>query len=304
MAMTDLTNPIYNDETAARLHLEAIRWRDGAFCPYCGSVGCKPLGGESMGDGWYHCVDCRKKFTVRVGTIYERSHIALYKWVLATHLMCASKKGISAHQLHRMLGITYKSAWFMAHRIREAMQSNGSQIGGEGKVVEMDETYVGGKAKNRKNHVPPKTAVAALVERNGEVRAQKARKLSTANLNTIVIQHANRRSTLMTDESKSYIGIGDLYAGHETVNHKEQEYARGEWHTNTVEGFFSILKRSVIGTFHHVEEPHLDRYVTEFAFRYNTRKITDDERAVRLIQGVEGKRLTYRRINEQGRARA
>jgi transposase-like protein len=295
--MTDLTAPIYTNEEAARKHLEAIRWPNGVTCPLCGSVGAKALGGASMGAGWFHCVDCRRKFTVRTGSIYERSHIALNKWVLATHLMCASKKGISAHQLHRMLGITYKSAWFMAHRIREAMIGTPSKIGGEGKMVEMDETFVGGKAKNRKGYVPPKTAVVALVERDGEVRAQKDKKVTSKTLNEVVIKNADRKSHLMTDESKAYIGVGQLYADHSTVNHQKRQYAVDGKHTNTVEGFFSLLKRGVVGTFHHIEEPHIDRYVTEFSFRYNTRKITDDERAVKAIEGAAGKRITYRRAH-------
>src|SRR5262245_56735855 len=175
--MTDLLNPIFTDETAARKHLEAIRWPDGPVCPYCGTLDeTTALGGRSMGEGWYHCNACRKKYTVRVGSVYEPSHIPLHKWVMATHLMCASKKGISAHQLHRMLGITYKSAWFMAHRIREAMKpSTKEPMGGAGKVVEADETYIGrksGKAGRKvRRGYQHKLAVVTLVERNGMARS-------------------------------------------------------------------------------------------------------------------------------------
>ncbi|MEQ9447289.1 MAG: IS1595 family transposase, partial [Rhodospirillaceae bacterium] len=174
--MTNITDPIFQDETKAREFLEAQRWPDGAFCPFCGQTDTvKALGGKSMGDGWYHCKDCRKKFTVRVGTLYERSHVPLHKWLLATHLLCASKKGMSAHLLHRMLGVTYKTAWFMAHRIREGMRGTdgGGPMGGDNQVVEADETFIGGKAKNAKRGapVPKKEAVFSLVERDGRVRS-------------------------------------------------------------------------------------------------------------------------------------
>lgn len=299
--MTDLSNPIFHDEDAARRHLEAIRWPDGATCPYCGTVDqVKPLGGKSMGPGWYHCGACRQKFTVRVGTLYERSKIPLHKWVLATHLMCASKKGISAHQLHRMLGITYKSAWFMAHRIREAMrESEPGPIGGENKVVEADETYVGGKAKNRayRKTPPKKNAVVSLVEREGKVRSQHIAKVDAKTLRPVLVTQIDRASALMTDEAPLYRGIGREFASHGTVNHSADEYVRlgGFMHTNTAENYFSILKRGINGVYQHVSEAHLSRYVAEFDFRYNNRKITDAERAAEALKGIEGKRLTYRR---------
>jgi len=218
--------------------------------------------------------------------------------VLGFHLMAASKKGMSAHQLGRMLGITYKSAWFMAHRIREAMvEKNPGPLGGENKVVEADETYVGGKAKNRAYKAPPrKEAVVSLVERGGEVRSVHVPKVTAATLRPILVTMASRKSYLMTDESTVYPKIGAEFAGHESVNHSAQEYVRmgGFVHTNTVEGYFSIFKRGIYGTFHHVSEAHLHRYLGEFDFRYNNRKVTDAERAAFAVRGAEGKRLTYR----------
>ncbi|MBI2255277.1 MAG: IS1595 family transposase [Proteobacteria bacterium] len=310
--MTDLTNPIYNDETAAREHLEAIRWVDGVSCPLCGGLDrVKALGGTSMGDGWYHCGDCRRKFTVRTGTIYERSHIPLYKWVLATHLMSASKKGMSAHQLHRMLGITYKSAWFMAMRIREAMRplNSSEPMGGSGKVVEADETYIGGKETNK--HVSKrkrgnlggkgKEVAFALVERGGKVRSFHVADVTGKTLRPILVTQISRDTTLITDEAGQYRNVGKEFADHQKVNHGIDEYVRGEAHTNTVEGYFSILKRSINGTYHHVSSEHLKRYLGEFDFRYNTRaslNIDDNMRAIEAIKGAEGKRLTYRRTNQ------
>ncbi len=290
--MTDLTNPIYNDETAARKHLEAIRWADGVSCPFCGGLDkVSELGGKAA-DGWYHCGDCRKKFTVRVGSVYERSHIPLHKWVLATHLMTASKKGISAHQLHRMLGITYKSAWFMAHRIREAMRpiNPTEPMGGKGKIVEADETYIGGKEKNK--HVGQR-------KRGGKVRSFHVADVSAKTLRPVLVQQISRKSSLMTDDAGQYRHMGEEFFRHEVVNHGINEYVRGNAHTNTIEGYFSILKRGIVGT-HHVSAEHLKRYLGEFDFRYNHRaalKVDDDTRAIEAIKGAEGKRLTYRRTN-------
>ena len=299
----NITDPIYHDEDTAREHLESVRWPDGAVCPFCEKQdSVKTLGGKSMGPGWYHCGDCRKKFTVRVGTVYERSKIPLHKWILATHLLCSSKKGMSAHQLHRMLGITYKSAWFMTHRIREAMRPNENEdsggMGGENKVVEADETYVGGKAKNRAYKVPPKKEpVVALVEREGNVRSFHVPNVTAKNLRPVLVTQIERKSFLMTDESPVYKKTGKEFAGHGTVNHSIDEYVRhgGFMHTNTVEGYFSILKRGIVGVYHHVSQQHLKRYLGEFDFRYNTRKNTDSERAIEALKGIVGKRLTYRR---------
>ena len=306
--MTDLTSPIYNDETAARKHLESIRWADGVVCPYCGCLRAAEIGGEkALGDGWYHCPDCRKKFTVRVGTVYERSHIPLHKWVLATHLMSASKKGISAHQLHRMLGITYKSAWFMAMRIREAMAPYTTEpMGGSGKTVEIDETYVGGREKNKHKRARKKENIGgtgkqiafSLVERGGKVRSHHVANVKASTLRPILQEQIHAESTVMSDEGGAR--LAKEFEKHATVNHSIGEYVRGEVTTNTVEGYFSILKRGITGTYHHVSSAHLKRYLAEFDFRYNERialKVTDDERAVKAIKGAEGKRLTYRRTD-------
>jgi transposase-like protein len=302
----DLTNPIFTDPEAARKHFEAIRWPDGAHCPYCGVAGDRiaALGGTSMGPGWYHCKDCRKKFTAAVGTIYERSHVPLTKWLLATHLMCASKKAMSAHQLHRMIGLPYKTAWFMAHRIREGMRVlSPTPMGGDGKTVEADETYIGGKEKNK--HRSKRTSVVggvgkeiafALVERRGKVRTMHVPKVDAATLRPILVAQIDRKSFLVTDDAGQYRHMHRDFDRHEVVNHGIEEYVRGDAHTNTVESYFAILKRGITGTYHHVSQQHLKRYLGEFDFRYNERtalEVTDAERTVKAIKGVIGKRLTY-----------
>lgn len=306
--MCDLTNPIYNDENKAREHLEAIRWPDGAYCPYCASQSkVKRLGGKSMGPGWYHCGDCRKKFTVRVGTVYERSKVSLGKWILATHLLAASKKGMSAHQLHRMLGVTYKTAWFMCHRIREAMKDdNPGPMGGGGKSVEADETYFGKTdlAKRLNKQFPDrkkrrgldKLKVMALVERDGEIRSFKVDRVNSSTVQDVLFRNVDRKSDLLTDEANYYKASGEEYASHKTVNHGRKEYARGFGiHVNTLEGYFGLFKRGMKGVYQHCGEKHLQRYLCEFDFRYNNRDITDAERRDKALQGIEGKRLTYRR---------
>ncbi len=296
-----LTDPIFTDEDKARAYLEATRWPDHVHCPFCGeheTVKALPPKG-SMGKGWYHCRACRKKFTVRVGTLYERSHVPLNKWLLATYLLCSSKKGISAHQLHRTLGVTYKTAWFMAHRIREGMREfKPGPLGGQNKTVEVDETYVGGKAKNAKRGapVPKKEAVVSLLERDGKVRSYHLPEVNRANLRPMMTAQIDRKSYLMTDDAKVYKSIGREYAGHGSVNHSAEEYVRGTyWHTNTIEGYFSILKRGITGVYQHVSQEHLKRYLGEFDFRYNERHVTDGERTEAALKGIEGKRLTYRR---------
>ena len=302
--MTDLSSSIFHDEIKARKHLEALRWPDGPYCPHCGVFdGVHRLGGKAGAAGLLHCRTCRKKFTITVGTLFERSHIPLHKWLLATHLMSASKKGISAHQLHRMLGVTYKTAWFMAHRIREAMrESKPGPLGGSNKVVEADETYVGGKAKNRAfGPPPPKEPVFSLVERDGRVSSHHVPNVSAKTLRKILVTHADRKSYLMTDTAKVYTKAGREFSGHGTVNHSINEYVRGGfWYTNTVENYFSILKRGITGVYQHVSQQHLKRYLGEFDFRYNEREglgVTDDERAAKALRGITGKRLTYRRTN-------
>ena len=301
--MFDLTNPVYSDATKARLHLEALHWPNGPVCPKCGETErVKRLEGKSTRPGVVMCNPCRKPFTVTVGTIFEDSKIPLNKWLLAFRLLAGSKKGMSAHQLHRSLGITYKSAWFMAHRIREAMDGadGDGPLGGPDAVVEADETYVGGKSRNRAFRKPaPKKAVVALVERDGRARSFHVANVNAKHLRSLIVTNVSRDSHLMTDESTVYSRGGREFHGHSTVNHSAKEYVTtgGFKHSNTAENFFSIFKRGVIGTYHHMSEAHLGRYCAEFDLRYNTRSMNDGERAALILKGSVGRRLTYRRID-------
>lgn len=297
---SDIQNPIFTDDAKARQWLESQLWPDGPVCGHCGTVGSNtPLASRP---GLYQCNSCRKQFTVTVGTLFERSHIPLSKWLLASFLLCSSKKGVSAHQLHRMLGITYKSAWFMAHRLREAMKERAwsGPLGGEGKIVESDETFIGRK-KGRKvrQGSAHKHAVVSLVERGGRVRSFHVERVNSNTVRNILVQQVDRKSGLMTDEAIYYKTPGKEFAKHQSVNHAADEYVRGEAHTNTIEGFFSIFKRGMTGIYQHCGEQHLKRYLTEFDFRYSHRAslgYTDAERAIAAIKGIEGRRLTYRRI--------
>lgn len=301
----DITNKIYNDEDAAREHLEGQLWPNGPVCPHCGSVEATAMKGKAHRKGLYQCKACREQFSVTVGTVFERSKIKLHKWVLAAHLMGASKKGVSSKQIERMLGVTYKTAWFMTMRLREAMRAETPEggLGGENKVIEADETFVGGKKKNvhKGKPEPKKHAVVALVERDGEMRASHVADVTAKTLRETLVTQASRKSYLMTDEALAYKGVGKEFSGHGSVNHSAEEYVRGAfWHTNTAESFFAILKRGVYGTFHSISEQHLQRYADEFAFRWNTREklgFDDAERASRLLKGASGKRLTYRRTD-------
>lgn len=300
--MTNITAPHFHDETKAREHLEAIRWPEGPTCPHCGAFNATRLEGKKHRAGLVQCNDCREQFTVTVGTVFERSKVPLHKWLLCNHLLCASKKGMSAKQIERMLGVTYKTAWFMCHRIREAMKTDGTDgpLGGPDAVVEADETYVGGKAKNRATRRPaPKKAVVALVERDGHVRSFHVANVNAKHLRGLIVTNVDRRSHLMTDESVVYTSVGREFNGHSVVNHSAKEYVTtgGFKHSNTAENFFSIFKRGVVGTYHHMSEAHLARYTGEFDFRYNTRTMTDAERSAVALSRIGGKRLTYRRTD-------
>ncbi len=266
--MSALSNPIFQDETAAREWLETRVWKDGRKCPHCGVIDQSTLmKGESHRAGLYQCNACRKPFTVTVGTLYESSKIPLHTWLAVTHLMMSSKKGMSALQISRMIDRPYKTVWFMCHRIRESLKASPdlAPMGGQNKVVEADETYVGGKAKNRAHREPaPKQAVFSLVERDGNVRSFHIATVSSKTLRPIINENVCKSSALMTDESAIYPKIGAAFSLHGTVNHSANEYARAYfWHTNSVEGYFSLLKRAVFGTFHHVSEAHLHRYTAE-----------------------------------------
>lgn len=302
--------PRFQDEDSAREHLESLRWPSGAICPHCGAVDrIGKLEGKAHRKGLYKCGHCREQFTVTVGTVFERSKIKLNVWLQAVHLMCSSKKGISSMQLHRMLGVTYKTAWFMSHRIREAMTDKPDRmLGSGGGTVEADETYwgndkrskLGSKSKGRGGD--HKEKIVSLVERNGHVRSFHVKEVNGATLRKILTDQIAADANLMTDDLRLYKPIGKAFASHESVNHSKKEYARGNAHTNTIEGFFSIFKRGMIGTFHHVGRQHLRRYTKEFDFRYNTRSalgFTDTDRATLALKGIEGKRLTYRRISNQ-----
>jgi transposase-like protein len=311
-----LRDPIFHDDEAARLHLEAIRWPNGPYCPRCGEAeAVTRLAGKSTAPGLCICKSCRTKFSVTMGTVFERSHIPLSKWMLGFRLMASSKKGISAHQLHRSLDITYKSAWFMAHRIREAMAlpPEPSALGGKGKTVEADATYVGGKEKNK--HASKRTAgniggkgkqiVHTLVERGGRARSHHIANVTGKTLRPILTKNVSRKSTLMTDTAGGYMGIGAEFARHEMVDHEKGEYVRGDAYSNTAESFFAIFKRGVYGTFHHISEAHLQRYLAEFDFRWSNRAalgVDDRARAEEAVRGSTGKRLTYRRVGEGANA--
>ncbi len=295
--------PHFTDETKAREYLEAVRWPNGPVCPHCGSCdGAYRLEGAKHRPGLLKCKDCREQFSVTVGTVFERSKIPLAKWLLATHLLCSSKKGMSSHQIHRTLGVTYKTAWFMTHRIREAMKPNADagQLGGEGKTVEADETYLAKSAKTRKPkgqplHAKPAPQVFSLVERDGNIRSMY---LDDKNVRRALVDHLHDDSRLVTDGTKVY---KFQVAKHESVDHSKYEWARGDVHTNTLENFFSIFKRGLVGTYQHMDKRHLDRYLAEFDFRRNNRAklgINDAQRTVNALNGIEGKRLTYRRPDE------
>lgn len=295
----------FSDENAARLLLEKLRWPNGAACPRCGGADPykltpKPSGKNPARQGLYKCRACRKQFSSTTGTVFESSHVPVSKWLLAIHLMAASKKGMSAHQLHRMVGVTYRAAWFMMHRLRHAMTEGFTvQLSG---IVEADETYVGARNKRGTKRGRPgidshKAPVIALVARGGQARLFAMERVTADNLRAALRKHVKPSSTLMTDEFSIYAKPGKEFAKHETVNHGFGEYVRGAAHVNTAEGIFSLFKRGITGSFHHVSKGHLPRYASEFEFRWNNRialGVDDGERAAKIVLGAEGKRLTYK----------
>jgi transposase-like protein len=305
----NLKAKIYTDENAARAHLEALQWPDGPVCPHCGVIGeATALKGDSTRPGVWKCRACEKPFSVTVGTVFERSHVPLTKWLLATELLTSSKKGISAHQLHRMLGVTYKTAWFMAHRIREAMTPLKTEpMGGTGQVIEADETYIGKKDGKRKRPsaggYAHKRTVLSLVERGGKIRSFKLGSATKGEVLPVLYENVHPESILHTDGSQLYKHTNAV-AAHESVDHKDEYVRDGAYgervHTNTLEGFFSVFKRGMVGTYQHCGEQHLQRYLAEFDFRANHRVklgYDDTARARKALEGIQGKRLTYRRTH-------
>lgn len=309
--MSVLSKPYMHDEAAAFAHVESIIWADGPVCPHCGvvdsayrltGVRTKPSKKNPEGKerhGLWKCRECRKQFTVRKGTIFEDSHIEMFKWLQAIHLMVSSKKGISAHQLHRVLEITHKSAWFMAHRIREAMRSDGAvDFGSGGGVVEVDETFIGREPGQKpKRGIGWKMKVVSLVDRDtGRARSMVVDDLRKDTLAPILRENMAKEAVLYTDEASHYSAIGKEFSAHEWVNHRKDEYVRGDVHTNTIEGYFSIFKRGMKGVYQHCSKKHLHRYAAEFEFRYNNRianGVEDVERGEIALRSVVGKRLTY-----------
>lgn len=313
--MNTFTAPFFQNETSARAKAESIRWPSGPVCPHCGDAARRYA---TKKEGRWRCGNpaCRKDYTVTTKTVMESSHIPLSKWLLAFYLLCSSKKGISSHQLMRSLGITYKSAWFLSHRIREAMADGGllPPLGGEGKVIEVDEAYHGKREtpRVRREGAPPytkrgksggaqKRPIVALVERGGSVRSFHVAAADGYQVGKIVRDNADAKSRLHTDESRLYMEVGQEFSKHETVNHGAKEYARGKGDdlvtTNTVEGFFGLFKRGFNGIYQHCREKHLHRYLSEYDFRYNHRiglGIDDMDRTIAAIKGAEGKRLMYR----------
>ena len=309
--MSVLSKPYFHDEAAAFAHLEAQLWPNGPVCPHCGSMG-KHYDLRKTRLGLRKCQDCRKQFTVKVGTVFEHARIPLHKMLQAVHLLCSSKKGISAHQLHRILEVQYKTAWFLAHRIREAMRDGSlAPMGGAGKVVEADETFIGrlagmpkppkyrgsgGGSQSRKN------TILTLVERGGSARSFHVESTRFVDIVPVVRANISREARLMTDEARHYVAVGKEFAEHGTVEHSAEEYVRGDFHTNTVEGFYSIFKRGMKGVYQHCGEKHLHRYLAEFDFRYSNREACgfgDGARADNLLRGIVGKRLTYASLTRE-----
>lgn len=306
MSTNSLSAPWFHDPDLARQYLESLVWPEGPVCPHCGVIGGHyELKGKTTRPGLYKCKDCLQPFTVTVGSLFERSKIPLNKWLMAVYLLCSSKKGMSSHQLHRTLGVTYKTAWFMTHRIREAMKQPGGLLGTGGGTVEADETFWGNnkKVKGGKGRgYAHKMKVVSLVERGGKVRSFHVSDVKATTLSKILREQIAAEAKLMTDEASMYTKVGREFAEHGVVHHSSREYARGDVHTNTVESSFALLKRGLIGTYHKCGEQHLKRYAVEFDFRYNHRSalgFNDTERAAEALKGITGKRLTYRRVNKE-----
>lgn len=307
MSKAAIQNAAYTNEDKAREALEAVRWPDGPVCPHCGNLDQEKIAkgtGKATRPGLYYCAACNGQFTVTVGTVMERSKIPISKWLFAMHLMGASKKGMSAHQMHRMLGVTYKSAWFMCHRIREAMTNTDTprNMGGAGHQVQADETYYGNTSKRAKHYKKGhsnKSGVVALVNpATGEARAFVVKPATTETIRSILDKNVHRATTLVTDESNLYKSVGYK---RETVWHAANQYVNKDGYTtNNVENFFGIFKKGLVGVYHFCGEQHLQRYLNEFAFRYSNRSglgVNDGERAALIAKGIGGKRLTYRPIN-------
>lgn len=299
--MSVLSRPEFHNEEAAYAYVEARVWANGRVCPHCGEAErTSKMGGKSTRIGTYKCYSCRKPFTVKINTIFESSHVAMNLWLQAIYLMCASKKGISSNQLHRTLGVTLKTAWFMSHRIREAMRDDSlAGFGAGGGVVEIDETFIGrepGMVKKAAYH--HKMKMLTLVDRaTGRAKAIVVDDLKVATLMPIIRENIAKEATIYTDEAKQYTRIGRAFAQHDFTTHKAGEYVRGDVHTNTVEGYFSIFKRGMKGVYQHCGKRHLHRYAAEYQFRYNNRKalgIEDSQRADHVLSSVIGKRLSYK----------
>jgi transposase-like protein len=314
MSAADIQAKAFTDNDVAREAIEALMWPNGPVCPHCGCTGkIGKIEGKSARPGLYYCGDCKKQFTVTVGTIFERSKVPLSKWWMAIHLMASSKKGMSAHQLHRMLGVAYQTAWFMEHRIREAMRDGVlSPMGGGGSVVEIDETYIGRKdGFEVKQGAWHKNTILTLVERDGRARSFHVDNATKENIVPIIRENIERESHVMTDEASRYSKIGTEFAKHDVVDHSRKEYGYtdrqtgAKVNTNTIEGYYSIFKRGMKGVYQHCGEKHLHRYLAEFDFRYSNRVklgVNDASRAAKVVEGAKGKRLMYRRPSESSLA--
>ncbi len=296
-----LNQPFFQDEDAAYAKLESFIWPNGAVCPHCGCTDrMRRMNGTATRPGLYKCYACRKQSRVTVGTVFESSHVKLHVWLQAVYLMCSSKKGISSNQLARTLGVTVKTGWFMSHRIREAMTSGAGlpPMGGEGAVVEVDETFIGQKADMPKQRgYAHKHAVLTLVERGKGSRSFHVDGTKASDLLPIIKANVDPKTHIMTDEAGQYASLKKHFAGHDFVQHGKGEYVRGDVHSNTAEGFYSVFKRGMKGIYQHCSEKHLHRYVAEFDFRYSNRVklgVDDAQRTVAALRGIVGKRLTYK----------